>query len=110
MTVQGRVDLDLGHGHTLRYMGWAPDRTIEANRVRFEGYPDVERWGAILAHTDPTGRPCEGMVTFDGEIQQALSKSPKWTVESWDPLTLSPSVLCSCGDHGFIRDGRWVPA
>lgn len=36
-----------------------------------------------------------------------------WTVENWDQshFTLSPSLLCSvCGDHGFIRDGTWVPA
>lgn len=29
---------------------------------------------------------------------------------SIDPLTLSPSVLCQCGAHGFIRDGKWVAA
>lgn len=31
-----------------------------------------------------------------------------WQIESWEPLTLSPSLLCHCGDHGFIRGGRWV--
>ncbi len=35
----------------------------------------------------------------------------EWTVVSADPLHLEPSILCTvCGDHGFIRDGRWVPA
>ena len=29
---------------------------------------------------------------------------------STDPLTISPSLLCRCGDHGFIREGRWIPA
>jgi hypothetical protein len=30
---------------------------------------------------------------------------------SEDPLHIEPSLLCEfCGDHGFIRDGRWVPA
>jgi hypothetical protein len=34
-----------------------------------------------------------------------------WTVVSESPLTLSPSLLCPrCGHHGFIRDGKWVPA
>ena len=34
-----------------------------------------------------------------------------WAVESEEPLTLSPSLLCrTCGHHGFIRGGRWVPA
>jgi len=27
------------------------------------------------------------------------------------PLTVVPSILCpDCGTHGFVRDGRWVPA
>ena len=33
-----------------------------------------------------------------------------WKLESADPVTVSPSLLCSCGDHGFIREGKWVPA
>lgn len=33
------------------------------------------------------------------------------TLVSRDPLHVEPSILClSCGDHGFIRDGKWVPA
>ena len=37
--------------------------------------------------------------------------SPVWHVDSVRPLTLSPSLLCTeCGHHGFIRDGRWIPA
>ena len=35
----------------------------------------------------------------------------EWSLDSAEPLTLSPSVLCgTCGDHGFIRGGRWVSA
>jgi hypothetical protein len=27
------------------------------------------------------------------------------------PWTVEPSILCGdCGAHGFVRDGRWVPA
>ncbi len=30
---------------------------------------------------------------------------------STDPLHIEPSILCtSCGIHGWVRDGRWVPA
>lgn len=29
---------------------------------------------------------------------------------SSDPLTISPSLLCSCGDHGFLKQGEWRPA
>lgn len=34
-----------------------------------------------------------------------------WELHSLDPLTLSPSLLCrACGSHGFVREGKWVPA
>lgn len=35
----------------------------------------------------------------------------RWALLSRDPLTLGGSLLCPvCGLHGFVRDGRWVPA
>lgn len=34
-----------------------------------------------------------------------------WKLEQRDPVTISPSILCmNCRHHGFIRDGKWVPA
>jgi hypothetical protein len=34
-----------------------------------------------------------------------------WTVISYEPLELSPSLLCTiCNNHGWIRNGQWVPA
>jgi hypothetical protein len=101
------VAVDLGHGHSLRYFGWAPDRRLNPQH---EGRPDVEHAGAIIAHPNArTGEPCEGAVMFDLPETRHLSGT-RWTVESWEPLTLSPSVLCSCGDHGHVRGGRWEPA
>lgn len=35
---------------------------------------------------------------------------PIWDLESIDPITLSPSILCGCGHHGFIKNGKWVQA
>jgi uncharacterized protein DUF6527 len=104
--------LDLGDDHRLRYVGWAPDRDINP---QYDGFVDVERFGAIIEHRAPDGSECSGMVTFDlPEVQAVLATEsrprPVWQVQSWDPLTISPSVLCSCGDHGFIREGRWVRA
>jgi hypothetical protein len=35
----------------------------------------------------------------------------RWRTDKSDPLTLSPSVACTnCGHHGFVREGKWVPA
>lgn len=107
--------IDLGHGHTLRYTSWVPDRSLNP---QYDGVPDVDQWGAIVGH--PTGpNPlaqhssgyCEAAITFDGDVQRRVHpNAPKWVVESWEPLTVSPSLLCACGDHGFIRDGCRLPA
>ncbi len=54
-----------------------------------------------------------GFIAFDTPEAREVTTaaSPKWTVESWDPLTLSPSILCRpCGHHGWIRGGRWESA
>ena len=103
-------DLDLGLDHRLWWFSWAPDRALNP---QYAELPDVERFGAIIE----TPGPCWSSVHFRGPVQQALAargvwpEHPSWEVVSWEPLTLAPSLLCRlCGDHGFIRDGRWVPA
>lgn len=101
--------IDLGHDHTLHFHSWAPDRDLNP---QYDHLPDVERWGATIEHphAQRPGERHKGGVTFHGEVQDAISPYAKWDVLSWEPLTLSPSILCECGDHGFIREGRWVPA
>lgn len=107
--IEPHPDIDLGHGHTLTYMGRYPDRDLNPqDRDR----PDVERYAALVEHLTPDGEPCASAATFAGEVQAQIEPNkPTWTIESWEPLTLSPSLLCRrCGDHGFIRSGQWVPA
>lgn len=100
--------LDLGHNHTLRYFGWSPDRDLNP---QYAEIADVEKAGAIIEHLTPNGEPCTGAVTFDVPAMRAVRPNGAlWHVVSWEPLTIEPSVLCSCGDHGFIRNGQWEPA
>ena len=99
--------IDLGDGHTLRWMGFRPDRKLNP---RWAHLGDVERYGALIEHARPDGSHCGGGITLDTPTAQEVEPDrPKWTVESWEPLTLSPSLLCHCGDHGNIIEGRWVP-
>jgi uncharacterized protein DUF6527 len=82
----------------------------EGLRLRFthRGETYDEYCGAIFEHpsaSTETGR-CSGAIWFTG---QGHGK-PEWAIESEEPLTLTPSLLCHCGYHGFIRDGRWMPA
>lgn len=89
--------LDVGSGVTLRF-------TQRSGEV---GY-----CGAILEHPAVPGGPhdadgrCSGAIWFKGYGQG----HPEWTIEGEQPLTCSPSFLCHCGFHGFIRNGQWVQA
>lgn len=90
--------IDLGDDHVLT----------------FSSYKDQPRVGASVQHKKPDGTDCDGWVAFAGRAW-ADSFGPgaiaTWTVEQDEPLTLSPSILCrTCGDHGFVRDGKWVKA
>lgn len=70
-----------------------------------------EHAGGIVWHVHPDGQLCGGAVNLIADPDHP--ERPVWTVESWDPLTISPSVrACSGPDgaeclHGFIRNGRW---
>jgi hypothetical protein len=107
-------EIDLGHDHFLQYFRWAPD-DLPGNRELYGvPLPNVDKAGASIRHKTKTGEECRSAVTFD--IPEVLlmrrgGNVDVWKVESWEPLTLSPSLLCRrCGDHGHIRDGKWVPA
>ena len=73
--------------------------------------------GSCLGH-DRSGFDvrCEGFVRVHAEEGR-----PVWSMTgslNGGDLTLSPSILCRlgnvtnepCGFHGFVRDGKWVPA
>lgn len=112
---------------TKAYIGRILDNAIEAGSAIDLGH---EHWivlhsrhggadgvfvGGTIYHKSPqTGDWCAGGVTFDVPAAEGLGGA-RWTVHLMDPLHIEPSVLChgsrdDCGDHGFIRDGQWVPA
>lgn len=103
-------EIDLGHGHFLHYFAWAPDRDLNP---QYDGIPDIPKCGAQIRHAAPDGVECTSAIHFDiPEVRAVFTEDAhRWAVESWEPLTVSPSLLCMrCGDHGFIRRGKWEPA
>lgn len=77
------------------------------------GQGSDEKAGLMLMHYhgDETDENlCVGSAFFDTPaVREKFPNRGKWTVESWEPLTISPSLLIQpCGFHGFIREGRWV--
>lgn len=111
-------EVDLGDGHFMQFFRWAPD-DLPANRARYGmPLPVVERAGITIRHPAKSGEgsqgngECMSAIHFDlPDLKNSGLGGHVWQVNQWEPLTLSPSLLCrTCGDHGFIRDGKWVPA
>lgn len=91
-------EIDLGDGH----------------RIVFSEYEGEKRVGANVLHPPVEGKCSgDGWIAIEGRSWARKFTTPiaTWKVEQEEPLTLSPSILCrACGDHGFIREGRWVRA
>jgi hypothetical protein len=93
--------IDRGHGCTAD-----PVEDIGHGVTIEKRYIDGEINGVYYEHPCVGGAMSPGYVPVD-RVPSQLS----WTLVQLDPLTLSPSLLCRvCGHHGFIREGRWVPA
>ena len=77
-------------------------------------YPDHFRW---QHDCQETRKLWEGKASQETVERFATSAhllpigSSFWTIVQEEPLTVTPSILCKeCGLHGFITDGKWVPA
>ena len=113
--------LDLGHAHWLMFTRWDPDLELNPQFDTPEFDPPVERVGAQVYHRRRDGRMCVGAIHFDTPGSPFTNARNAWHVVTWEPLTVEPSLLCkmplrfidgsqgTCGDHGFIRAGVWVP-
>ena len=92
-----REEIDLGDGHNLVYTEYKGQRRV----------------GAHIEHIRQDGSHCKGFVPFAGRAwaNEFGGRITTWDVIQEEPLTLAPSILCrACGDHGFIRNGKWVRA
>ena len=92
--------LDSGHGITLR---------------RTAHHDDRSRHGWIVEHPTADGVKrqtfsglCEATVRVCGRAECADTHHE---VRQEELLTIHPSLGCQiCGLHGWIREGRWIPA
>lgn len=89
-----RPDVDLGDGVTGTF-------------VSMHGDPEKKRIGIVVVHRRPdNGEECWASCHWGYP-----GKSEQHELVSMDPLTVAPSLDCpECGLHGYIRDGKWVPA
>lgn len=118
--LEQREWIDLGDGHAYKFTAWAPDLSIPKNAEQYAHLAHLIRTqpivGAIVRHKckTETGEH-EGCIDFRTELTSVVPgfmAHPMWEVRSWVPLHIEPSLqsYCPCGDHGFIRNGKWVRA
>lgn len=86
-------DLDLGSDVWLRWTH-PKDKPVD---------------GALIFHKTSEGKLCGGSISLkndpDGETRDT------WEFNGdYEKPTLSPSVLCHCKFHGYVREGKWVSA
>lgn len=94
---------------TARSMGVSKIEWIEVGERNWISRPAKNKNETLVAwwaHRSPVlDRNDLGTIVFDAAHHR---------LESLDPLTIAPSLLCLpadlCGLHGFVRDGKWVPA
>ena len=82
----------------------------ELGEPTFHLYDDAH-WGHALRWNhnciDKDGKP----VRSNGAIPVDVEHPKHWNLVSHDPITITPSILCiKCNCHGFITNGKWVPA
>lgn len=94
-------DIDVGHGFSYRLF---TESEVEGSTGLIITGP------AVSQCKHPSFQPhglCGGGLHFENS---KVEDRPKWKVESLEPLTISPSIVCGCGgQHGYIRNGRYEP-
>jgi len=73
----------LGHDHMLRI-------------IEEDGEPVT----AIVYH--PAKDNPEILCSVMGPLEKG-----QWRVSNPDPITVIPSFVCECGDHGLVTKGKW---
>lgn len=104
-------DLDLGDGHWLDWSVYKDEicggiiSHVKSDELKAKQLAQYGNQPWIERH-------CEGAFTISGtKWNQAEPDRANWTLSGgYQKPTLSPSFLCHCGDHGFIREGKWVRA
>lgn len=106
--------LELDHGlhdagHEVSYTFWFHDAELTRPGGIF-WWHNCPEYRAGPDGTPYPDRPGGATFADESEAVGNGATGPRWGLVSRDPLTLEGSLLCcSCGRHGFIRNGRWEP-
>jgi hypothetical protein len=107
----GGTNHDVGHGVTYR--------TMRARPRHAKGAPqEVKKWtdggmtlvGLTVYHSNILGKVCTAVIGFTEHPDASEDEpSPVWTLESQDPITVTPEIRCERPDcllRGSTTEGR----
>lgn len=104
-------DIDLGDDHYLRWSIYEGERC--------GGIISHKKTAALLAKQRTEADVPEAVDEFcyaaftikNSNFDRVYPGRTIWEFNNdFDKPTLTPSFLCHCGDHGFVRAGKWVRA
>lgn len=96
--------VDIGNGMTAALR--LADQDMEPEESH-PGWKVGDVLGVLLTHpcAKREGQPVEDFIPVN------YMPARDWQLVSRDPITLHPSVdYKCCGLHGFVTNGKWVPA
>jgi hypothetical protein len=116
--ITNSIDLGSDHSYDLIYGDalwwedhWPTKKWSSITRLTPEvGAPEILTAVVIWHRRPDNGEICGVLVHFARPLQKSEKALdyPIWEVKSFKPFEIMPSVICkTCGDHGWIRDGRW---
>jgi hypothetical protein len=103
----------------VTFTGYIAERRAKGDDLRDFGHDhyasllifDGKDRGVSMLHPGQNGEICGATAFWDVSHYKPGTEPEVWTLNSLDPLDISPSLLCLiCQDHGFIKQGRWIPA
>lgn len=106
--------IEIGHGFNVRFFTEENAKPLlgrESTGLIICGpaAPQCKHRGIALGAD--TEKNCGGGISFTNSVIAKKEGRPMWQVKSWEPLTITPSIVCACGgQHGFITNGQYVPA
>lgn len=104
--------VNLGSGRTLEFFPFKPSDAIRQLNPKYDGVPDIERYGAHITHETEDGEGCKTTIFFDTpEGRKVPDTYLRRFVKVTQLVPLSTDVIpCRCGAEGSIVSGRWVAA
>jgi hypothetical protein len=109
--------IELGNGVTGIFL-FADEKFVQISDDSLRNW-DGRRYvcvGLRIDHMAPWGQPCHISVSFANSPHHDET-TDEWKVETRDPVTISPGVVCqaerdgqSCGFRGAVIGGKWIPS